>query len=177
MKSPVLLLTNYIVCDFVMVYTCCVPGCKTGYTSCKNEEKIGLFKFPSSEEFRQKWIAAIPRKNWQVTKTTKISAKHFTDEDIENQSTDLHDKRRTDRPTQTLKRLKLKSTAIPRIFPNLPKYLSLTIPKERSKVSTSAARQEKQDAILQQSTKEMFLQDRKTKYILMLNCQMVTCLF
>ena len=94
-----------------------------------------------------------------MTKTTKVCAKHFTSEDIENQSTDLHDKRRTDRTSQTLKRLRLKSTAILRIFPNLPKYLSLTKLMERSKASTSPARQEIQNATLQQTTNKIFLQE------------------
>ena len=141
-----------------MVYTCCVPGCKSGCKPCQNE-KISLLKLPNNEEHKQKWIAAIPHKNWQVTKTTKVCAKHFTVEDIENQSTDLHDRRCTDRTTQTLKRLRLKSTTILRIFPNLPKYPSLIKLMERSKASTSPARQEIQNATLQQTTNKMFLQE------------------
>ena len=31
-----------------------------------------MIKFPSNEELKQKWIAAIVRKNWQVTKTAKV---------------------------------------------------------------------------------------------------------
>ena len=142
-----------------MVYTSCVPGCRSVYKSCQNEEKIPLFKFPSNKEHKQKWIAAIPHKNWRVTKATKICAKHFTVEDIGNQSTDLHDKRRSDRTTQTLKRLRSKSTTILRIFPNLPKYLSLTKLMKRSKASTSPARQEIQNATLRQTTNKMFLQE------------------
>ena len=97
---------------------------KSEYKSCQNE-KIPLFNFPSNDELKQKCIAAIPCKNWQVTKTTKICAKDFTDKNIENQSTDLYDKRCTEQATQKLKRLRLKPTAILRIFPNFFKYLSL----------------------------------------------------
>ena len=79
-----------------MVFACSVLGCESGYKLCQKEEKISLNKFPSNKEHKQKWIAAIPHKNWQVIKTTKVCAKHFAVEDIENQSTDLHDKRRTD---------------------------------------------------------------------------------
>ena len=55
-----------------MVYTFCIPGCKTGYRSAKNKTKIGTFSFPANEEQKQKWIAAIPCKGWQVTKNCSI---------------------------------------------------------------------------------------------------------
>ena len=57
-----------------MVYTCCVPECNTGYRSAKNVEKIAMFRFPSDEEFCHKWIEAIPRKNFNVTNSTRICA-------------------------------------------------------------------------------------------------------
>ena len=142
-----------------MIYTCCIPGCKTGYRSAKNETKIATFSFPTNEEQKQKWIAAIPRKDWQVTKNSKVCAKHFVDSDIENQSKDYHEKRREDRPSQSLKRLRLKPGAIPRIFPNLPEYLSTTKSLERSKGSTSTARRSKQNLLLQQNAEKMFVQD------------------
>ena len=44
-----------------MVFTCCVPGCNTGYRSNKSKEKVSLFIFPKDEDMRQKWIRAIPR--------------------------------------------------------------------------------------------------------------------
>ena len=45
---------------YIVVYTCCVPGCKTGYKSEKDSEKHTLFGFPNDEKLRQNWIAAIP---------------------------------------------------------------------------------------------------------------------
>ena len=120
-----------------MVYTYYIPGCKTEYRSAKTETKIATLSFPANEEQKQKWIAAIPRKDWQVTKNSKICAKHFIDSDVENQSKYYHEKGREDRASQSLKQLRLKPIATPRIFPNLPKYLSTTKSLDRSKGSTS----------------------------------------
>ena len=97
----------------VMVNTCCILGCKTGYRSAKNETKIATFSFPANEEQKKKWIAAI------LCKDSKVCAKYFIDSDIENQSKDYHEKRCEDRASQSLKRLKLKPNAIPRISLNL----------------------------------------------------------
>ena len=149
-----------MVYNVVMVYTCCIPGCKTGYKSCKSEEKVALFGFPSNEELKQKWISAIPRKNWTIKKNHKVCIKHFSNDDIEEYSNDHHDKRRADRESQTLKRLRLNSTAVPRIFPNLPKYLSTNKPPDRSTASSSAARQSKQNVLFQQNAEKMFLKDQ-----------------
>ena len=80
-----------VVYNFVMVYTCSIPGCKTGYKSCKSEEKVALFGFPSNEELKQQWISAIPRKNWAITKNHKVCIKHFSNDDIEEYSNDHHD--------------------------------------------------------------------------------------
>ena len=56
-----------------MVNTCCVPKCTSGYKSSKDKEKISLFCFPSSDAMKKKWMKAIPRKNWMLTKTHRVS--------------------------------------------------------------------------------------------------------
>ena len=75
-----------------MVYTCCVPGCTTGYVSNKSDKKITLFGFPSNENLKKKWVAAIPRKEWQVSKSHKVWSEHFLSNDILTASSDNHDK-------------------------------------------------------------------------------------
>ena len=107
-----------------MVYTCCVPGCKTGYKSNKTIEKISLFKFPGDESLKQLWIKAIPRKNWTLTYTHRVCAKHFHEEDFFADSIDKNASRRDARDTERLKRSRLKPNVVPHIFPNLPSYLS-----------------------------------------------------
>ena len=75
-----------------MVYTCCVPSCKTGYKSEKNSKKHTLFGFP-----KQNWIAAIPCKNWVINKNHKVCSKHFLSDNIQIISVGSHDKRRCDK--------------------------------------------------------------------------------
>ena len=80
---------------YTMVYTCYVPGCKTGYKSKKNSKKHTLFGFPNDEKLKENWIVAIPRKNWVINKNYKVCS-NFLSDDIQMISVDSHDKRRCD---------------------------------------------------------------------------------
>ena len=57
---------------------CCVPGCKTSGSG---------HRFPSDQEMKKKWVAAIKRldpvsrKPWQPSQRSVVCSKHFTDED------------------------------------------------------------------------------------------------
>ena len=62
-----------------------------------------------------RWINAIRRKNGNLTKFTKICAKHFSDDDFEMASTDKCQSRQNKRGTQQLKRTRLKANAVPHI--------------------------------------------------------------
>ena len=96
-----------------MVFTCCVPNCKTGYRSNKSDsEVVSLFQFPSDPALRQAWINAIPRQNWTVSKTTEVCARHFHENDFILNSTDGHAKRKEERNTIKLKRSRLKPSAL-----------------------------------------------------------------
>ena len=107
-----------------MVYTCCVPNCRTGYKSEKSNEKIQLFRFPINHKLKQDWIRAIPRQNWTVTFSHRVCAKHFASDNFDTISRDLKTSRKLNRDSEKLKRLRLKPNAIPHIFPNLASYLS-----------------------------------------------------
>lgn len=50
---------------------CCVTGCKGNYDS--TNEKVSVFKFPSNEELSEKWMKAIPRKDFKATKSSRVS--------------------------------------------------------------------------------------------------------
>ena len=143
-----------------MVYTCCVPECNTGYRSAKNVEKIAMFRFPSDEEFCRKWIKAIPRKNFNVTNSTRICAKHFTEDDFETTSTDQCKSRQQKRDQALLKRLRLKSTALPHVFPGLPKYLSKAPAHKRTSGATSSARFEKENIQIQRENDKFIEMDK-----------------
>ena len=57
-----------------MVNNCCVVGC-TNYVG----KKPGLrfYSFPSDTQRREKWVAAVRRKDWQPSKYTRICNEHF----------------------------------------------------------------------------------------------------
>ena len=71
-----------------MVNTYCVPACNYGYRSNKNGKTVALFQLPVHSELCDKWYRAIPRKNWKVSKSHKICAKHFHESDFKTTSTD-----------------------------------------------------------------------------------------
>ena len=121
-----------------MVNRCCVPSCNSGYKSNKDPEKVALFKFPTNESLKNNWIKAIPRKNCTVYNSHRVCAKHFSESNFQVSSLDLKARRRKARATQKLNRLQLKKSAIPYIFPGLPKYLSSAAPLTRGSDSSSA---------------------------------------
>ena len=122
-----------------MVYTCCIPGCTSGYRSNKSSEKVSLFRFPKDKLLQKKWISAIPRKDWNLTNAHRVCAKHFCEEDFQTLSNDKCINRRKNRTSQSLQQIRLKKTAIPRIFSGLPKYLSSEPPVPCSTTASSAS--------------------------------------
>ena len=87
-----------------MVYTCYVPGCRTGYKSSKSSEKIPLFRFPHDDAIKELWIKAIPRKIWTLSYTHRVCSKHFEQEDFFIQSVDKNSSRRGARTSRELHR-------------------------------------------------------------------------
>lgn len=135
-----------------MVYTCYVTGCRTGYKP-KKDEKIPLFQFPTDKVMREKWIRAVPRKNFKITCNSKVCALHFDTSDFVTISTD---KRNSRRDSDALIRTRLKPTAIPHIFPNLPQYLSKKKFLRSTIASTSTARQGLENARIQSCNSNLF---------------------
>ena len=84
-------------------------------------------------------------------------------------SVDSHDKRRCDRNNQTLQRQRLKQRAIPKIFPELSKYLSATISKPRSGLSSSTARRLQSEMATNQLNKQFLKEDRIDNFNGLLN--------
>ena len=52
-----------------MPYKCCVPGCTGNY---KSGPKVICFSFPSDAEEKEKWLRAIHRDDFTVTKHSKV---------------------------------------------------------------------------------------------------------
>jgi hypothetical protein len=75
-----------------------------------------------------KWLKIIPRANWSPTQYSVVCAKHFIPSDIIREDIYLlPDGTTTKIPTK----VRLNLTAVPCIFPNLPAYLSKTVPIPR----------------------------------------------
>jgi len=121
--------------------SCVVPGCKSGYgTSGQLPPGVSRHQFPKDPAKRDTWIKAIPRANWQPSKRSVICSLHFEDSDFR---TERHDSN-THRDRGELKTRHLKATAIPRVFPNLPAYLSKSKPTQRSENTSSQSRNQRQ---------------------------------
>ena len=103
-----------------MGFCCCALGCKTGYRSQKTSNKISVFRFPKDPLLKHKWISAIPLKNWVVNDSTRICALHFEKNDFITDSIDGNSRRHNKRNSKALKQARLKSNAVPHIFPHLP---------------------------------------------------------
>ena len=106
-----------------MVNKCCVPKCTANYDSKKDSGFVTCFGFPAKSDLKEKWIRKIPRENLLVTKHTVVCIKHFKESDIIRNDI-LPGKNGGPDVVIPRKRLKLKSDAVPSIFPNLPSYLS-----------------------------------------------------
>ena len=122
---------------------CCVPKCRSGYSLTNtNDEKqsISVFSFPENQELRRKWMRAIPRDNWEPTSNSGVCKQYFKPDDLALERTDTNERRK--KKKEPLALIRLKSDAIPTIFPNCPAYLSKEIPNRRSGGATSENRLE-----------------------------------
>ena len=118
-----------------------------------------MFKFPKDSALREKWIAAIPRKDWKLSEHHRVCAKHFSSNDFHSVSTDKRVKRQASGKTQQLQRLRLKPGVIPHIFPGLPKYLSTAPIPYRGESSTMAGRLENENKKIEEENSLFLMKD------------------
>ena len=145
---------------FTMPHKCCVPNCNSGYRSCKDTEMYAMFRFPRDVDLKNKWLSAIPRKNWNVTGNTRVCSKHFKEKDFKVSSTDKRVKRRQFRKTSQLCTLVLKSFAISHIFPGLPSYYNVKTSFSRcTSASSSPSRVEKENKRIKQQYSKFWAED------------------
>ena len=105
-------------------------------------------------------MKAIPRKNWLPGDIHRVCIKHFNVDDYKITSSDIQMSRRNSRDRQILQRQRLQPNAVPRIFPNLPAYLSSTpITFRPNSCCSSCARLELENAKLQSLNKAILLGD------------------
>ncbi|GBM16308.1 hypothetical protein AVEN_194048-1 [Araneus ventricosus] len=103
-----------------MSSACCVPDCKSNYPP--TTENIRVYLFPNEADLKDQWLRKIPRKDFTPTARSVVCVKHFKNDDvIKGDILTLPD---GCEEVRARKRFKLKSKAIPCIFPNLLSYLS-----------------------------------------------------
>ena len=58
----------------IMVYKCCIEGCRS---NCTVEEANTVFAFPKDDDIRKRWIKFVNRKDWLPTSLSCICKNHF----------------------------------------------------------------------------------------------------
>ena len=114
---------------------------------------------------RDKWFAAMPRKNWVLTENHRGCAKHFLADDFQTFSTDHQEKQRAQRSTQELNQKRLKPAVIPHVFPGLPRYLSSTSVQNRGLSSTVSCRLEKENERRENENAEFLATDEIQDFV------------
>ncbi|KAH7949401.1 hypothetical protein HPB49_009323 [Dermacentor silvarum] len=109
---------------------CFVTGCKSGYDSARGAaEKRHFFKPPNDASRLQEWQHAIPRSDRELTSSCVVCDLHFQEEDIVKNF--VH-KIGGDVVVIPRDKWSLKDDALPRLFPNCPKYLSKHVRKRKA---------------------------------------------
>ncbi len=118
---------------------------------------ISFYAFPHDSNMKDKWLRAIKRidkdkygklQDYVPTQSSRVCSLHFHYNDFVRESNDTNVTRSAKRPKTELKILKLKPSAVPRIFEHYPSYLtsSSTIPDSAPCSSaTASARLEKEE--------------------------------
>ncbi|XP_049276172.1 LOW QUALITY PROTEIN: uncharacterized protein LOC125760320 [Rhipicephalus sanguineus] len=109
---------------------CFVTGCRSGYDSTRSaDEKRHFFKPPTDDVRLQEWQRAIPRLDKELSRSCAVCDLHFQEDDIVK---DYVHKVHGDVVVIPRGKWALKEDAVPRIFPNCPKYLSKPARKRKA---------------------------------------------
>ncbi|XP_042909025.1 uncharacterized protein [Parasteatoda tepidariorum] len=112
-----------------MPYHCCAVNCKGNYA---NGPKVAVFNFPKDEAQQRRWLQALSRKDFIITKNSRVCEKHFSSDVIIKETV------KTDPKTGEIKkiplsRFKLKKDAIPTIFEGCPENMTKDLPLRESR--------------------------------------------
>lgn len=106
--------------------TCFVPGCNSGYRSCKT--KFSLFRAPKEPERLQQWARNIKRGDKTLDDACVVCERHFEPSFIERTFKIVIQGKVEEIPRDVPLLVK---EAVPTIFPDAPKYLSKPLPQKR----------------------------------------------
>ena len=158
-----------------MGWKCCVPLCRSGYKATKSSptvpEQVSFHAFPHDSNMKNKWLRAIKRvdkdksgnlQDYVPTPSSRVCSLHFHSNDFVRESKDTNVTRTVKRQKVELKIVKLKPSAIPRIFENYPSYLTSAspIPDFTPSKATASARLEKEEAKLKELESEFLEKDK-----------------
>jgi len=123
-----------------MVNKCSAVGCKSGYASNGDDSHVTFHTFPQDAELREKWIRAIPRKDFVPSTYSCLCSLHFQPWNFVDVRTDSNKSRLQNKSSTPLRR-RLKPDAVPSIFPNTPAYFTKTPGVQRSTTKATSSRQ------------------------------------
>jgi len=109
----------------------CVPGCKSNYGTVT---EYSTFKFPTCQELKSRWVAAIHRENFSPSQYLVVCSRHFQPEDLIDNEMKYNEN--SVLQLSKINRPKLKRDAIPSIFPGQPVYMTSVPPKVRAGLTT-----------------------------------------
>lgn len=112
--------------------TCFVPGCKSGYRSCK--EARSIFRAPLEPERLEAWSRNIRRSDRVLDQGCVVCDRHFDPRFIERTYRTKINGEIVEIPRD---RPKLTKDAIPTIFPEAPKYHTMSLPTKRKERNLS----------------------------------------
>lgn len=109
---------------------CFVTGCKSGYDSAMSAaERRHFFKPPNETSRLQEWQHAIPKSDRELTSSCVACDLHIQEADIVKNF--VHNIR-GDVVVIPRDKWSFKDDAVPRLFPNCPKYLSKPLQKRKA---------------------------------------------
>lgn len=127
--------------------TCCVAGCTSGYRA--NKTSRHSFWAPRDPDLRAAWDRAIPRRDRKLSDKSRLCDLHFQPEDILKTYTHIIDGKKGEIARG---KWSLAEGSQPKVFPNLPTYLSKPPVKkrklpdrERPRPDTSARKKDRTD--------------------------------
>ena len=158
-----------------MGWKCCVPECRSGYTSSiesqVHRDHISFHAFPENSEFRHSWIRAIHRDKvsgepYQPTKSSRVCSLHFVESDYKIHSTDLDATRNKNRLSKKVLQLRrLLPHSVPTIFTGQPKYNSRApVTLRTTEFVTAASRNQKQQEFYKAKESAFFAADTVSNF-------------
>ncbi|MCP4485800.1 MAG: THAP domain-containing protein [Gammaproteobacteria bacterium] len=118
---------------------CAALNCKSGYDSHPTPKSVTFHRFPwKNPDLLKRWQKNLCRADFAPTKGSRVCSLHFTEADFQSERADTNECRKSSRGGFQRRRLKL--TAEPTLFVDLPKYLLSTTPRGRTGKAFSCKR-------------------------------------